>query len=401
MHLIVLVTASFLVATCFGGIIKVIQEKALQVRAAARDSFIGAHHHQQLAPWLRLPLDNYSSNFRAEEGIVITTGNKYAALVYHLILCLRNMYREERPIVVYHMGQSDLHFAYEAELGKLPNVQVLNVMDQLNNELLELKGWDVKPFTMLVAPFKRVLLLDADAVVFRRLDSFFHHPSFVKSGALFFHDRQMNLVGGLFHNWLHQLFPNPSEHMKNTNVYRGVSAHHQESGAVVIDKERNFGGLLMTCILNSLPYRKEMHKHTHGDKETFWLGFELTQTPFSFSQGAVGHVGSALHRYGGIAGKLAHFDSKRNLWWMNDGILADKQVLNSRIMPLEDFITDQDGVFVSNEDLRVTVLVGRMYPLSEQMKRLDARINSWWFKVPSIFKQSLKPWYSKFLASFY
>ena len=71
----------------------------------------------------------------------------------------------------------------------------------------------------------------------------------------------------------------------------------QESGVLVIDKWRHFVSLLVITRLNG-PDRddrdgnKGVYSFFYGDKETFWLGFELAgDTDYNFHQGDAGAMG--------------------------------------------------------------------------------------------------------------
>jgi hypothetical protein len=113
-------------------------------------------------------------------------------------------------------------------------------------------------------------------------------------------------------------------------MYNDVSDHWQESGVVVIDKRRRLLGLLAACRLNDGPERKEIHAWTHGDKETFWLGFEIAEEPYNIydkihGPGIIGYlVGLAGRSKLLLWGHLAHFTKQGELLWFNDSILQQK-----------------------------------------------------------------------------
>lgn len=117
-------------------------------------------------------------------------------------------------------------------------------------------------------------------------------------------------------------------------MYRNLSVHHQDSGVVLINKSRGLMGLLATCLLNTPLLKNEVHSVTHGDKETYWIGYEIAQDPYHFSQTPTGTMGTAKdiikgskfhpqHSSGTVCGQLAHFDDKKQLIWFSGGLRRD------------------------------------------------------------------------------
>lgn len=64
------------------------------------------------------------------------------------------------------------------------------------------------------------------------------------------------------------------------------------SGALAIDKTRNFIAVLMICHLNLRAQRDAItYRKFYGDKESYWLGHALTSTPYHFVRGYSGGIG--------------------------------------------------------------------------------------------------------------
>lgn len=76
--------------------------------------------------------------------------------------------------------------------------------------------------------------------------------------------------------------------------FKGTTTHEQESGVVVINKKTRLNGLLAICKMNS-KWERDLYSYKvfYGDKETFWVGFEMVQEPYSF-----------MRSYGGVVGEL-------------------------------------------------------------------------------------------------
>jgi len=101
--------------------------------------------------------------------------------------------------------------------------------------------------------------------------------------------------------WLQQILPKPiSRQVKQSRMWTGDSGHMQESGVVVVDKWRHFIALLFVTRMNGPDRdgnkdegRVGVYDMVYGDKETFWLGWELVgDQEYSFHQGDAGTMGT-------------------------------------------------------------------------------------------------------------
>ncbi|KAF0722377.1 hypothetical protein AaE_009954, partial [Aphanomyces astaci] len=76
---------------------------------------------------------------------------------------------------------------------------------------------------------------------------------------------------------------NPSSSLLNSLAWKGEAAHEQDSSITVIQKSK--APLAMDVLFYLVT--QEIHKYrpifTHGDKELFWLAYELSQLPYFFS----------------------------------------------------------------------------------------------------------------------
>jgi hypothetical protein len=132
--------------------------------------------------------------------------------------------------------------------------------------------------------------------------------------------------------WFHSILPVPfSKGVISSWIYRGTSIYEQESGVVVLDKNRHIFGILASCLLNAPIAKEIIRRETHGEKETFWLGFEIAQEEYGFLNDYAGIISwsdpGARHppEEMELCGHLAHFDPKGDLLWMNDGLITSKR----------------------------------------------------------------------------
>jgi hypothetical protein len=263
--------------------------------------------------------------------IVIPTGKEYFRFAVHIIRSVREVFNCTIPIQVYYLGKGDLDRVHVEYLKRKLGVEVVDITAIFDNTVLRMKGWDIKPFAMLAAPYEEVLMMDADSVFLQSPEVFFEDSGYRKEGALFFHDRTLFPTDEHKQAWLTGLFPKPlSRQLKSLRYYKMLSSYEQEDGVVLINKRNHFPGLLSACRLNCEPERERIiHVETHGDKETFWLGFELVQEAYAFMPHMPASLGRVQPDYEthepAVCGKLAHFDRNGTLLWFNDSIADNKK----------------------------------------------------------------------------
>jgi hypothetical protein len=109
--------------------------------------------------------------------------------------------------------------------------------------------------------------------------------------------------------------------------------HELESGVVVVDKHVNLIGLAASCfILMDKHMKDEFKKVSHGDKEAFWIGFSITETPFSFvhnyQTGAIGEATTRIDNgvtiYSVCTVQIMHPDQFGRPLWINGGLSRNK-----------------------------------------------------------------------------
>lgn len=260
-------------------------------------------------------------------GIVICAGGKYVKLAVHAIKVIR-LLGCNLPVEVFFNGPEDMNPKQQEYLRNLKYVQVKDINAYINAQELGLKTWDIKPFSLLLSSFAETILLDADTIFVHSPETILDDSGYLKTGTAFFYDR--TLYGYNVHNataWFETVMPPPlSNQLLSSRIYNRTTNYEQEAGVVVVDKSRRLLGLLATCRLNFPDYKVELHKYTHGDKESFWIGMEMADEPYSFIPSMAGSVGGFKNVDGEkqICGKAAHFDRNERLLWFNDGMVENK-----------------------------------------------------------------------------
>ena len=286
------------------------------------------------------PLSDLRSSFDTDTaGIVIPTGDKTVRFAAHLIESLHSVLGSSLPIQIAYAGDADLSPKSRdrlAKLGGAGSVEFLDITTVFIDSSLRFNeasgGWALKPFAALASRFEKVILLDADSVFFQKPEVLLQQSGFLKSGAFLFHDRLLWQHGfPERHAWWREQIRRPSATLNKSRVWKEDFAEEGDSGVVVVDKSQVnvLIGLLHICWQNMYDVREEItYKMTYGDKESWWLGFELTGSSYEMEE-----------HYGAIVGweerdeqghskvcsfVIAHVDENDQLLWYNGGLLKNK-----------------------------------------------------------------------------
>ncbi|KAG0312277.1 hypothetical protein BGZ99_009599 [Dissophora globulifera] len=306
------------------------REKALVQLAKTRpdiDFFLRLE--KRLFPWIHFARQSSFSLYRSYSGrgLVFCAGNGQFEFVVTSIQAIRNRLKSTLPIQVFHMGDNDLSPGRQVYLRAMEaNIEVIDVTQILDNDYMQLGGWSIKPFAMLASSFEEVMFVDADAYFLQDPVVLFDDPGYQAAGALFFYDRTLFPNYGDGADWLKSVTPMLSSFPPQSRMFRRLSAHEQESGVVLINKKARFLGLLATCKSNGKWERDLVsYKVFHGDKETFWTGFELIQEPYVFMRNYGGVIGELRpDNDQSVCGAQLHEDFRgRPLWW-NGGLYRNK-----------------------------------------------------------------------------
>ncbi|KDE05033.1 hypothetical protein MVLG_04576 [Microbotryum lychnidis-dioicae p1A1 Lamole] len=286
--------------------------------------------------------DDLLMRYSRTAGIVIPCGNDQFQWAVHLIATLKNVHKTKLPILVAHSGQGDLTVEKRAALRSLsPDVETVDLLHIFDEKHvgLENSGWAIKPFAILASPFKETIICDADAIFLQDPAILLTDSGYERTGTLFFRDREIFPGDGNVHAWFKELMKGrkPSKMLQKSRWWLDeASREEMESGVVVVNKGRRDVALGMVFVgfLNTREVRDAvMYRQTYGDKESYWMGYELGGVPYYFDP-----------PYAGIAGRVTHPNAKghtvdsricsehhlhldykgRPLWW-NGSLYEDKR----------------------------------------------------------------------------
>lgn len=306
-------------------------------------------------PFLAHPPDDSPNPLRSlrerappdTRGIVIPTGSDNLRLACHLIGSLVYTHSTTLPIEIAYAGDTDLSQEDRDVInGLFPGARLrfLDVLSVFNDTTLGLAdgGWAIKPFALLASEFSEVILVDADTVFVQRPEALFEQEGYVAKGALLFHDRLIDKGRYMGRDrWYKEQVVEPSDALRESLVWNEAYAEEEDSGVVAADKSRLgvWMGVMHAAWQNSKAVREEFtYKMMYGDKESWWLGLELTGGEYAFERHYGGVAGWFGDREGPIeeadlgnrtAGVcsfvIAHLDTDYRLLWYNGGLLKNKK----------------------------------------------------------------------------
>lgn len=283
-------------------------------------------------------------------GIVVCAGNQHVAFIQTLIRSIREGFGCTLPIEIVYNGPKDLSEENCRRMQIVADgVSCKDIFSVFHPSILPLRHWDVKPFSILASNFAEVLLFDADSAFLQSPDSLFENELYQKTGALFFHDRTMTFGSFRIRDLLFELTSGGklmSEFARSSRTFRNETIHEQESGLVLIDKSKRSAllGLIAACKLLDVTERSYYYNLAHGDKESFWLGFESAGQPYSFMPWYPGAIGFSHSIFSRACGRLLHFDEQgKPLWWNGGYKNSERHYFRYKYLPLIDMNVYDDG----------------------------------------------------------
>uniref|UniRef100_H3H7H1 Uncharacterized protein n=1 Tax=Phytophthora ramorum TaxID=164328 RepID=H3H7H1_PHYRM len=185
----------------------------------------------------------------------------------------------------------------------------------ITNELVgKFKSWWIKPLAMYHTDVRHVMLMDVDDIIVKDPAALRDLDGYKETGTTFFYDRVFanckEFVNGndkgrkylpkLFETFDYEKFNitqgfDPSPHVLESFAYRGKTCHEMDSSLVLIDKKRT-GQTVLDVMLWFITKERFRFTYSWGDKETFWLSFELAHKPYFFSPWGVSVVSSTPNK---------------------------------------------------------------------------------------------------------
>ncbi|RLN06437.1 hypothetical protein BBJ28_00011421 [Nothophytophthora sp. Chile5] len=271
-----------------------------------------------------------------DKAIVLSMHNGVVPMGLSLVRELRCLGNREL-IQVYHclpdemsVRSRELLFAADSRLEIVDVCSDLVEREKMDMELaIHFRSWWIKPLALYHSNVPEVMLLDVDDVFMRDPAVLRTTPGYSRTGTTFFYDRV--IPGDSFFN--HQMENNntyldnllhtfdyakikvsegytPSDRLQQSFAYREETAHEQDSSVVVVDKAR--AGKAMAALWWLITKERFENSFSYGDKESFWLAFELAKQDYFFSPWGVSVIDSSTNadlqtHNDSLCGSIAHF----------------------------------------------------------------------------------------------
>lgn len=266
-------------------------------------------------------------------GIVIGVHDRDVNFAKRLLTVLAHL-ENELPIEFVHegglspVGQDTLKNAAGTQ-----TVRFIDVRPAITLKALKAySGYNSKWLAVLFNSFQETILMDADAVPFVKPSTWFDKSEYVKTGALFFRDRELaTMVKQSSVEFFGSMIPAGEDYFKisvnkerlDNNFFNLNAKHVMESGVVVIDRKSHLNGLLISA---TLQYFWRSGRIMYGDKDLFWLGQLISgNSNYEFNQHAAGAIGKLENDFEICLTQLAHLDENLKLQWTNGALLFCKR----------------------------------------------------------------------------
>ncbi|CAK5187547.1 unnamed protein product [Aphanomyces euteiches] len=282
----------------------------------------------------------YTRKSNATRGLIVPMFDGMIPIGISLVQELRRLGNRDL-IQVYHclneLSPMSLRLLHRVD----PHIEVIDVCaefvaaDKLTlSDAKHFRNFYIKPLALIHTRLEQVILLDADDIMFMDPARLWNEvPLYQETGTLFFYDREIventflllrhkhiaqdgsmveeNTLQHLFRHFEFERFGlkrlGPSNRTRQSLAFQDQSAHEQDSSVVVIDKGRARRAMDVLYFLIT-DWRFRFPHHMWGDKEYFWVAYELSQTPYSFSpHGAAAAGAQQPHDPLTVCGEMAHF----------------------------------------------------------------------------------------------
>ncbi|SCU88191.1 LADA_0E08724g1_1 [Lachancea dasiensis] len=285
----------------------------------------------------------HRSSATSSRGIVMSFPDSHVSMAVRLLKVLAYQ-KNTLPIQVVHKGDlsPESQQLISDSLAHNQHLWFVDVSPMLDQRFTsDFYSYRNKWLATIFNTFQEIIFIDADAVSPLPVSSYFDLEEYAQSGALFFKDRAYShkFDFGYCVPELTSLQPTPFEthyfgrskpidsELKSLtsstvegdiikNLFVEQQRHHMDSGLLVVDKTKHLIPLIAGVFLNLAPM---LSRCTHGDKESFWLAFLLTNHDYRFHPTVASAIGQLNEENEVCSVQLGHTDNDGSLLWFNGG----------------------------------------------------------------------------------
>ncbi|ETP16746.1 hypothetical protein F441_08700 [Phytophthora nicotianae CJ01A1] len=318
-----------------------------------------------------------------DKGIIMCMHDGAVPMGLSLIRELRCLGNQEL-VQIYHCFPEEIsNNSISLLLAADDKLEIVDVCSDLvqrgvlaEDKAREFRSWWIKPLAMYHTDIKEVLLLDVDDIFMRDPAVLRTTEGYQRTGTTFFYDRVLSskeflnqdVNGTQYLRYLLDTFDyekfglppgaSPSSHLdpKISFVWTRQSSHEQDSSLVAIDKTR--AGQAINVMLYLITEQRFIRDFSYGDKETFWLSFELAKQEYFFSPWGNGDISSSTNgdmdkHSDSLCGSIVQYmpvkDSPPEFLYVNG-----KALLNPFPVPMEKLGTASHNVLFNTNPTHLT-----------------------------------------------
>ncbi|KAK1934647.1 hypothetical protein P3T76_011256 [Phytophthora citrophthora] len=311
---------------------------------------------KQQQPTFRVRGSHFDKSVGRDKVIVLNVYNDVLPLGLSLIRELRCLGNRDL-IQVYHCLPQELSVkSRELLLETDPRLEIVDVCSDLvergkiTMDLVDhFRSWRVKPLALYHSDATEVILLDASSLFTRDPAVLRTTEGYIRTGTTFFYDRvvkgnasfsqetenNQSYLYNLLHTFNYTNIGvsrgyNPTSHINQSFAFRGETQYEQDSSIVVVDKSR--AGQAMSTLWWLITQERFDNSLPFGDKEFFWLAYELAKHEYFFSPWGSSVIDSSTNRdledhNDSLCGSIAHYmpvdDNTPELLYINAKALLD------------------------------------------------------------------------------
>ncbi|MBW2232250.1 MAG: hypothetical protein JRH17_17840 [Deltaproteobacteria bacterium] len=236
---------------------------------------------------------------RDTRGIVMCAGGPdLLTQAYTNLDVLRNHHGCRLPVALFYVGREEMpeacqHF-FEESFSNLRCIDASRITDRPGQPRAKnLRGFELKPFSLLNAPFDELIFIDADSVPLYDPELLFESELYREHGNLFWPEACMlsTLVphAGAWSEWsltdgrargnIQGVNPRIFDHLRLPRPSTLERAGYEtESGQILIDRRRCFDAVALTWFMSSRPHHFRLY--FYGDTEAYRLAWGVTERPY-------------------------------------------------------------------------------------------------------------------------
>ena len=226
-------------------------------------------------------------------GIVTLGGSaKYFGAAFVLVSLLRKL-GCQLPVEWWYLGKEEMDptmIALAESLGNVQCVDMLERLAQFGRVPRRIGGWEAKPWAIMYSKFSEVLFLDADNVPAVDPTYLFDTPEYKEAGTVAWPD--FPPAGWSISEIAFNIARLPIPGKTTKPDWRAPTDYRPwETGQLLVDKARAWQALEIWATLADQSdfyypheYRGNGYWHVYGDKDTAYLAWERTKTPYAMPQ---------------------------------------------------------------------------------------------------------------------